>query len=81
MRIDLINGGERPKRIAFGLKLINRYTGVYPAPPFTATYLPRFWHRDFVGYFLRSMHGSGGWSKGEAEVFATFVSDLNSCHF
>ena len=49
--------------------------------PFTASYRPDLWHRDFVGYFLRSMHGSGGWDKGHAELFATFVSDLNTCHF
>ena len=81
MRIDLVHGGKRPKRARIGLGLVKRYTGVYPAPPFTASYRPDLWHRDFVGYFLRSMHGSGGWDKGHAELFATFVSDLNTCHF
>ena len=72
MRIDMVNGGERPKRIAFALKLVNLYTGVYPAPPFTATYLPRFWHRDVVGYFMRSMHGSGGWEQTTARRYECF---------
>jgi hypothetical protein len=45
------------------------------------TYRPDLLNKDLAGRIQRAMHGSGGWSKGEAELFAAFVSKLNSCNF
>jgi hypothetical protein len=81
MRVDLFGGGRRPWYMSLGLKLVRWYTGAFPGPPVTISYRPAFFHKDFIAYILRGMHGSGGWSKGDAELFAAFVSDLNSCHF
>lgn len=81
MRIDLMNGGRRPWRMRLGLRLIKWRTGVYPGPPLTLSYRPDLFHKDLMGYLLRGMSGSGGWSKGAAELFGAFVSNLNSCHF
>lgn len=81
MRIDLFTGGRRPFYMKVGLQLIKWRTGVYPGPPLTLSYRPDFFQRDFVRYIQRGMHGSGGWDKGHAEMFASFVSDLNACKF
>jgi len=81
MRIDLFRDGRRPWYMHLGLMLVKWRTGVYPGPPLTISYRPDLFTRQFAGYILRAMHGSGGWDKGHAELFGTFVSKLNSCHF
>lgn len=81
MRIDLTRGGNRKWWMRLGLTLVRWRLGVVPAPPLTISYRPDLFDRDFVGYVLRAVSGQGPWNKGEAELFATFVSDLNSCHF
>lgn len=81
MRIDLLHGGQRPWYMALGLRLAKLLTGTYPGPPLAISYRPHFFNKDFAGYIMRAMHGSGGWDKGHAEMFAAFVSQLNSCHF
>ena len=81
MRIDLVNSPHRPWYIALGLRIAKKRIGVFPGPPLTMSYKPVFFHRDFMSYAFRGMAGSGGWTKGEAELFASFVSNLNACHF
>ena len=81
MRIDLFHGGQRPLPVRLGLELFKWRAGVYPGPPVAMTYRPDFFNKDLRGYIMRAMHGSGGWNKGEAELFAAFVSNLNSCNF
>jgi len=81
MRIDLVNGGRRPWYMALAMRLAKLRIGIYPGPPLAMTYRTNFMTRPFLGYILRGMHGAGGWTKGEAEMFSAFVSDLNTCHF
>lgn len=81
MRIDLTRGAHRPWYMAVGLRLVQWRVGVLPGPPLAISYRPGFFHRDFIGYILRAMHGSGGWDKGHAELFSAFVSSLNHCRF
>lgn len=81
MRIDLLHGGRRPKAVRLSLGLFKLLAGVYPGPPLALTYRPDLLTKDLNGYILRAMHGSGGWSRGDAELFAAFVSQLNSCSF
>jgi hypothetical protein len=81
MRIDLLHGGRRPLPIRLGIELFKLRAGVYPGPPLALTYRPDLLNKDLAGYIQRAMHGSGGWSRGEAELFAAFVSKLNSCNF
>ena len=81
MRIDMFKGGKRPWYMNLGLKLMRLRTGVFPGPPLTISYRPDLFKREFVGYIVRAMHGSGGWNKGHAEMFASFVSKLNACAF
>ncbi|MFT7668192.1 MAG: hypothetical protein ACI8X5_000881 [Planctomycetota bacterium] len=81
MRIDLIHGGRRPWFMKLGLKIAKLAIGCYPGPPLAISYRPDLYHADFIGYMLRGMRGSGGWKKGDSELFAAFVSNLNSCKF
>ena len=81
MRVDLTQSKHRPWYMRLGLAIAKRRIGIYPAPPLMLTYRPSFFHRRLAGYILRANHGSGGWTKGEAEMFAAFVSDLNSCSY
>jgi len=81
MRIDLLHGGRRPLHVRLSLALFKLRAGIYPGPPLALTYRPDLLNKDLNGYILRGMHGSGGWSRGDAELFAAFVSRLNSCNF
>ncbi|KAA3655742.1 MAG: hypothetical protein DWQ04_33085 [Chloroflexi bacterium] len=81
MRIDLFRGGKRPFPIRIALTLFKLRAGAYPGPPVAITYRPDLLTKDLGNYISRGMHGSGGWSKGEAEMFAAFTSSLNSCQF
>lgn len=81
MRIDLLHSKYRPWYMSLGLKFARWRVGAFPGPPLTISYRPSFFKKDFVGYIIRAMRGSGGWDKGHAEMFAAFVSKLNSCVF
>ena len=81
MRIDLLHSEHRPWYMSLGLKIAKWRIGTFQGPPLTISYKPGLFQKDFVGYIIRAMAGSGGWSKGEAELFASFVSNLNQCHF
>jgi hypothetical protein len=81
MRIDLLTSKHRPWYMSLGLRFAKWRVGTFPGPPLTISYKPAFFHKDFIGYIVRGMAGSGGWTKGEAELFASFVSKLNRCEF
>ena len=81
MRLDLVHSPKRPWYMQLGLRLARWRLGVYPGPPLAMSYRPDLFHRAFVGYTMRGASGYGGWTKGEAELFASFVSNLNECHF
>ncbi len=81
MRINLFKGGKRPLFARLGLEFFRLRTGVVLGPVATLTYRPDLLGKEIRNYSLNAMHGSGGWSKGEAELFAAFVSRLNSCSF
>ena len=81
MRIDMYRGGKRPWFMGVFLQIMKWRIGMVPGPPLAITYRPDLFHKTFVGYIMRAMHGSGGWDKGHAEMFGAFVSHLNTCHF
>lgn len=81
MRIDLYRGSHRPWYMSLGLKIARWRVGAVPGPPLTISYRPELFHKEFVGYIVRAMRGSGGWDKGHSEMFASFVSKLNQCMF
>jgi hypothetical protein len=81
MRVNLYQSKYRPWYMSLGLMFARWRVGALPGPPLTISYKPAFFQRDFISYIVRAMAGSGGWTKGEAELFASFVSKLNSCRF
>ena len=81
MRINLLRGGKRPFPIRLGLELFKLRTGVYLGPPLAITYRPDLLNKELANYIQRGMYGSERWSRGETELFAAFISKLNSCSF
>ena len=81
MRIDLFQGGRRPLTARLILALFNLRAGIYPGPPLVLTYRPDFLTQDLNDYLFWGMYGLRGWRRGDVELFAAFVSSLNSCNF
>ena len=81
MRIDLMSGGRRPWPLRLMLKLMERYVGVAPGPLVSMSYRPDLLEPSQLSYILRGVGASSAWTRGESELFASFVSDLNQCHF
>jgi hypothetical protein len=81
MRIDLEHSERRPRSAKLGLAVMNRIVGIKPGPVLVLTYAPELFDPSLHGYWARGVSRTGPWTKGEAELFATFVSDLNTCHF
>lgn len=58
------------------------WIGLVPPPMLTMTFGLGLVGTAFPRYILRGVSRSGSsFTKGEAELFATFVSNLNTCHF
>jgi hypothetical protein len=81
MRIDLEQGGRRPWFMKLGLAVAERVIGVKPPPMLTVSYRPDLFVAPLRRYVLRGVSRASAWSKGESELFAAFVSNLNTCHF
>jgi hypothetical protein len=81
MRIDLMSGGRRPWPLKLALKALARYVGMAPGPLVTLSYRPDLFSRALQSYILRGVGVSSAWTRGESELFASFVSKLNRCSF
>ncbi|MBI5478180.1 MAG: hypothetical protein HY906_04950 [Deltaproteobacteria bacterium] len=81
MRIDLANNDDRPLFFRLAMAMVRRVTGLELGPLLLISYERRFIAGALKRYILRGMRGQGAWTKGEAELFAGFVSSLNSCRF
>jgi hypothetical protein len=81
VRVNLFRGGRRPWYFSVALRLMKARIGLYPGPPLAITYRPDLFARSLVGYVVRGASGLDGWDKGHAELFNTFVSQLNACRF
>ena len=81
MRLELLRGGSRPWWQRLLLKLAHARLGVVPGPTQVMTYRPEMFPLSLRRYLLRAMSGRGEWSRGEAELMAAYVSNLNTCHF
>mgnify|MGYP002637769499 CR=1 FL=1 len=81
MRIDLVRGGKRPWYLDAARLLLRAHFGDVPGPMLALTYRHDLVHAQLRHYLTRGMHASGAWTKGESELFAAFVSELNRCKF
>lgn len=82
MRIDLEGGSRRGWLRTTGLRFFRWIFGTVPGPALFFTYAPDLLAPEFMSFVLRAMSANeASWSQGEKELLATFVSDLNACHF
>ena len=76
MRLSMLE-----ENLPWYLTLARRLMGVTPGPPAVLKHRPRFFGRHYAAFVREALAGDGEWSKGEVELFAAFVSDLNHCHY
>lgn len=80
MRIDL-EGGRRPWPMRAMLWLVRSTVGMVPGPMLVMSRRPDLMTGSLRRYVMRAAAGNDQWSRGETELMAAFVSDLNRCHF
>ena len=74
------NGHSLPTRLKLGFMRVMMGTRV-PDVIRTILYRPGFFGKHFTALTQTVMRESRHWSAGECELFATFVSRKNRCHF
>jgi uncharacterized peroxidase-related enzyme len=81
MRLDLLDHGHgRRNRLA--LRAMRAVAGVEPDDVVkTALYRPRFFGRPWIRLIRSVMRGQSAWTPGERELFAAFISRLNTCRY
>ena len=80
MRLHILESGHRPlQKIPF--MLMKLVAGHVPGPVLTLAYRRELFGRYFADCLQEGMRGSHYWSVGEVELFAAFVSKLNSCRY
>ena len=81
MRLDNVSHGH-----TFGKKLLLRVIRVVSRmdPPDvlkTLFYRPAFFGDPFSSFLQSVMRGPSFWTVGERELFASYTSSLEACHF
>lgn len=78
MRLQILYDGYRPIQ-----KLIMRFLlgGTPPGPVAVMSYRRNLFGKHLSNSFQEAMRRRTSWDKGEAELFAAFVSHLQQCLF
>jgi hypothetical protein len=63
------------------LKAFKALLGSAPGPVLIASYNKRFFGNGWAACMKEGMRSATEWSVGEIELFAAFVSRLNSCGY
>lgn len=63
------------------LRLIGWWVGQVPDVMRVMLHRPEFFGRHFLASAQEALRGPSGWSAGERELFAAFVSAKNQCPF
>jgi len=81
MRLKILQQGQsRRNRVA--MRLMGAVAGGEPDDVIkTSLYRPEFFGRAWIDLLRAVMRGPSDWTPGERELFAAFVSRLNTCHF
>ena len=80
MRLPNVHRGHRLRdRLMLGVMRLA--TGHAPGVVRTLLYRKEFFGRPWTELTQQVMRGPSGWSVGEREVFAAFVSRMNQCVF
>jgi len=81
MRVPILDTGHawREKLLLLGMRLLMGH----PPPDVVKTLLYRrdYWGDPYGDVMQEVMRGPSDWGVGDRELFAAFVSSLNSCRF
>lgn len=81
MRLKKIETGQRlPQKLLIGIITLWKRVRV-PDVVRTLTYRPELYGNAYNNWLHTILRGASGWSVGERELFATFVSHRNQCPF
>lgn len=81
MRIDLYDNRRRPLPARLGIEVMKRRIGFASPPLVFFSYAPLLFGLRGVRYLAQAVSHNGPWSHGEDQLFSSFVSSLNQCHF
>jgi len=81
MRPPILENGYRPvqKAILSGIRLMTG--GMVPGPMLAMSYRRDLCGKHLAACFQEGMRHATEWSVAEVEIFAAFVSRLNSCRY
>jgi hypothetical protein len=81
MRLKKVETGQRlPQKLLIGAITLLKRVRV-PDVVRTLTYRPELYGKAYNEWIQTTLRGASGWSVGERELFAAFVSRLNQCPF
>jgi uncharacterized peroxidase-related enzyme len=80
MRLQILETGHRPLQKPL-LSLIKHLIGDIPGPILVMSYRRELFGKPFAACLQEGMRGMSAWSLGEVELFAAFVSKLNTCQY
>jgi hypothetical protein len=81
MRLKKVETGQRwPQRLLIGIVTL-LYRVRVPDVVRTLTYRPELYGNAYNKWINTTLRGPSGWSVGERELFAAFVSRCNQCPF
>ena len=81
MRLKKVETGQRlPQKLLIGVITLLKRVRV-PDVVRTLTYRPELYGRAYNKWIHTTLRGESGWSVGERELFAAFVSRCNQCPF
>lgn len=80
MRLEILNSGHRPIQKLL-LRVAALVGGQIPGPIAVMSYRREIFGQGLAKCFQEAMRQQTEWTDGETEVFAAFVSKLNSCSY
>jgi hypothetical protein len=81
MRLSILENGLRPtQKLILGIfKTLSR--GLVPGPLLVLSYRRELCGKYLAACYQEGMREATEWSVSEVEIFAAFVSKLNSCRY
>jgi len=84
MRLEILSNsrlGQRSTSQRRKLALATRIAGSDLGPLAVLSYRPEFCGAHYASLIHRVLHTPQGWTRGEVELFAAFVSKQNRCAY
>jgi hypothetical protein len=80
MRLKSLTQGKGLKQ-KLGFAAVTLLAGRVPGPILTFSHRPEFFGKGFSSALQKALRGPSEFSIGERELFAAWVSKLNSCSY